>query len=150
RDAAEQFAQVVLSLHLEVARLDATEESAEYGLDDVFRIDAAGQMLTDAFAGQVEQAIDVGVEHLSSGVLVAGTQQTQQRLGIVRVGHDFAPIVDDWPRDRMRNRGVARRHPSRRAERSRLAMQSLCLYFTRRLIVCHSGHCFPKGISRTV
>src|SRR5262249_25827511 len=74
RDAAEQFAEVVLSLDLEVARLDATKKSAEHGLDDVLGIDATGQMLADAFAGQMDQAIDVGVEYLSSGVLVTGTQ----------------------------------------------------------------------------
>ena len=79
-DAHQQLAEVVLVLESELAVLEADEEGAEDRLDDVLGVHAAGEALADAPAGQDDQAVEVAIDDLAGGVLVAAPPQVDEGL----------------------------------------------------------------------
>jgi len=62
RDAHEKPEQVVLGRDLESIVLEACEKGAKNGLNDVLRVDAAGQALTDPAPRQRQQPLDIRIE----------------------------------------------------------------------------------------
>jgi hypothetical protein len=57
--------------NLELVVLQPGKESAEYALDDVFGVNAAGKPLTDPAARERYEAINVRIKQLPRSILIA-------------------------------------------------------------------------------